>query len=206
MAKLKITKQELKKQKDSLFRFRRYLPTLQLKKKQLQRQILKVHQEIKQVREKEEGFRSQVIEWVDLFAQENIIGEVLKTSAIITTKESVAGVDLPVFERVDFKEDEYDLLRTPLWVDFGIDAVKKIITYRAHLLVLHKQLEALKAELNITNQRVNLFEKVKIPEAEENIRVIEIYLGERMTAAVVRGKIAKAKVEQKRALAGLGKG
>jgi V/A-type H+/Na+-transporting ATPase subunit D len=54
--------------------------------------------------------------------------------------------------------------------------------------------------LRVTNQRVNLFEKVKIPEAEENIRIIQIYLGERRTAAVVRGKIAKAKIEQKKVL------
>ena len=47
-----------------------------------------------------------------------------------------------------------------------------------------------------TAQRVNLFEKVKIPEARENIRVIGIYLGDQQTSAVVRGKIAKKKLQE----------
>jgi len=35
MAKIRLTKNELKKQKEDLKRYRRYLPMLQLKKKQL---------------------------------------------------------------------------------------------------------------------------------------------------------------------------
>ena len=68
------------------------------------------------------------------------------------------------------------------------------------MLVYHKQMEILKEELRITTQRVNLFEKVKIPESKENIRIIQIYLGELQTAGVVRGKIAKAKLERKKEL------
>ncbi|MFO8052384.1 MAG: V-type ATP synthase subunit D [Candidatus Omnitrophota bacterium] len=198
MAKVRITKQELRKQKDSLARFQRYLPTLQLKKKQLQRQILKVHQQIDKVSRQEEDFRNQVIDWVDLFAQPNLIEELLSIETIKTKEGNVAGVDLPEFDKVEFKQDDYSFFTTPLWVDSGIEAVKEMISYKAQLIVLHKQLDALKEELRVTNQRVNLFEKVKIPEAEENIRIIQIYLGERRTAAVVRGKIAKAKIEQKK--------
>lgn len=198
MAKVRITKQELRKQKDSLARFRRYLPTLQLKKKQLQRQIIKVNQEISEVVKEEEGFRNKLRDWIDVFSQPNPIGEVLSIEAIKVSEGNVAGVDLPVFEKVEFSEREYDLLKTPLWVDSGVDAVRESVSYEARLVVLRRQLEALKEELRITNQRVNLFEKVKIPEAEDNIRIIQIYLGERRTAAVVRGKIAKAKIEQKR--------
>ena len=48
-----------------------------------------------------------------------------------------------------------------------------------------------------TMQRVNRFEKVKIPDTLENIRRIRIALGDQMTAGVARAKIAKAKLEQK---------
>ena len=57
-----------------------------------------------------------------------------------------------------------------------------------------KQVQLLEAELRTTSQRVNLFEKVKIPEARENIRVIQVFIGDQQTAAVVRGKIAKKKL------------
>ena len=39
MAKIKLTKNELKIQRDALKRFERYLPTLQLKKQQLQMEV-----------------------------------------------------------------------------------------------------------------------------------------------------------------------
>ena len=49
-------------------------------------------------------------------------------------------------------------------------------------------------ELRVTSQRVNLFEKVKIPQTKDNIRKIQIYLGDQQTSAVVRGKISKRKL------------
>ena len=46
MGKVKNTKTELKAQRDSLKRYRRYLPTLQLKKQQLQMEIRQVDQRV----------------------------------------------------------------------------------------------------------------------------------------------------------------
>ena len=62
--------------------------------------------------------------------------------------------------------------------------------------VLEEQYRLLNVELLSTTQRVNLFEKVKIPECMENIRKIQIYLGDATTAAVVRSKIAKRKMQE----------
>ena len=44
--------------------------------------------------------------------------------------------------------------------------------------MLERQYALLHEELRTTSQRVNLFEKVKIPECRENIRVIRIFLGD----------------------------
>ena len=62
------------------------------------------------------------------------------------------------------------------------------------LAPLKERIKLLEKELRTTTQRVNLFEKVKIPEAKENIRKIGIYLQDQQTSAVVRGKIAKKKL------------
>ena len=102
-----------------------------------------------------------------------------------------------VFKQVIFKEKEYDLFRTPLWVDAALIVSKKMITDKVQLSIYERQYTILKEELRITTQRVNLFEKVKIPEVKENIRVIRIYLGDMQTAEVVRGKIAKAKIAKR---------
>jgi V/A-type H+/Na+-transporting ATPase subunit D len=68
-------------------------------------------------------------------------------------------------------------------------------------MVMQKKQALLAEELSITTQRVNLFEKIKIPESRENIRKINIVLGDMQTAAVVTGKIAKHKIELKHAAA-----
>ena len=199
MAKIRLTKSELKSQKESLKRFNRYLPMLQLKKKQLQREILKVHQAIQIIAEELEDLRNQIISWVDVFSEKDDLSSLISLKELKTSEENVAGIDIPLFLGVEFKQEPYDLMLTPLWVDKAIQGIKQTITLKAKLLIHHKQLDILKEELRIATQRVNLFEKVKIPQGRENIRVIHIALGEIQTAEVVRGKIAKAKIEAKRA-------
>ncbi|MFH0826769.1 MAG: V-type ATP synthase subunit D, partial [Candidatus Omnitrophota bacterium] len=114
------------------------------------------------------------------------------------TKEGVrniAGVDLPVFEGVEFAFAEYDLFEAPLWVDAAIVSLQGLVSVREELEVIEKGISILKQELRITTQRVNLFENVKIPEAEEAIRIIKIYIGDQMANAVGRSKAAKRKIE-----------
>ena len=201
MEKLKHSKNELKKQKDALKRFTRYLPTLLLKKQQLQLEILKISNAIEKLEEEAVAYKESVYEWVDVFTEGISIKELVSLDKINVATGNIAGTDIPIFEGVDFKEKEYDLIKMPLWVDYGISAVKETITFEARQYVLKKQLALIREELRITTQRVNLFEKVKIPESKENIRIINIFLGDSQTAAVVTGKIAKKKIEQKYAAA-----
>ncbi|MBR0468907.1 MAG: V-type ATP synthase subunit D [Mogibacterium sp.] len=197
---IKLTKNELKKQKDNLKQFQRYLPTLQLKKQQLQSVIMKIRQELEQ----KEAERVQMIgdldDWVAVFAENEIFDEELKLDKlvqpdrVVTKDENIAGVTIPSFEELTFKDINYDVDDYPLWVDTAVFKLREIARLDALVSTLRKQVELLEAELRTTSQRVNLFEKVKIPEAKENIRVIQVYLGDQQTAAVVRGKISKKKL------------
>ena len=198
MAKIKLTKNELKKQKEDLKRYRRYLPMLQLKKKHLQLEIVKVYHAIQNSSSEANNLRSSVLKWVDVFAEGVAIKELCKLEKINVEEGSVAGIDIPVFLNVEFSQKPYDFLLTPFWVDQGIQAEKEVLTLKAKLLIYHKQMNVLREELRIATQRVNLFEKVKIPEAGEIIRIIQIHLGELQTADVVRGKIAKVKIERRK--------
>ena len=72
--------------------------------------------------------------------------------------------------------------------------------YMVEIAVYKKQISVLEKELRITTQRVNLFEKIKIPECKNNIRVIRIYLGDQQANAVGISKVAKKKVEQRSVL------
>ncbi|MGA0333904.1 MAG: V-type ATP synthase subunit D, partial [Kiritimatiellia bacterium] len=83
----------------------------------------------------------------------------------------------------------------PVWVDDGLKALREEVTFGVRLEILRQQESLIEAELCTTSQRVNLFEKVKIPEAKENIRIIRIALGDEQVAGVARGKLAKKKNE-----------
>jgi V/A-type H+-transporting ATPase subunit D len=194
MPAIKFTKNELKKQKDALKRFERYLPTLQLKKQQLQMVIRTVEQQEREKRAAQEKVRNAINSWIELFGEHTNIAELVKLSKLETETGNIAGVDIPVFKGIAFEDIGYDLFQSPLWLDSGVDAMKQLIAFDQELKILQKQVELLNQELRITSQRVNLFEKVKIPETKNNIRKIRIYLGDQQTAAVVRGKIAKKKI------------
>lgn len=197
MPKIKLTKGELKKQRDSLRQYHRYLPTLQLKKQQLQMEILK-QAALLEERSSHERARMHDIEgWAGLLGDQSFDPKpFLKPSKIVTGEKNIAGVDVPVFERADFGKAEYDLYLSPLWADTAIEQLRIVVGLRFELRILREGMEVLRRELRITTQRVNLFEKVKIPEAEEAIRRIKIYIGDQMANAVGRGKIAKRKIEE----------
>jgi len=197
MAKVKLTKNELKTQRDALSRFTRYLPTLQLKKQQLQLETQRARQEIRELEDEEKKFRKQLAEWVHMFGDQHgdKVKELLTIESLDISSRNIAGVETPVFENVTFEDPELDLFASPAWYDAALDTVRKLAEYRLRHQILQERLTALEDELRTTTQRVNLFEKVKIPEARENIRVIQIYLGDQQTAAVGRAKIAKRKTQ-----------
>jgi V/A-type H+-transporting ATPase subunit D len=196
MQKVKFTKGELKRQRDALRQFERYLPTLQLKKQQLQIEILQKTAILEEKKRDEEVKKKAVLAWSGLFAEPQVFMSAwIKPAQIISSVRNIAGVDMPIFERVDFSRAEYDLFITPLWVDAAIEALRVLVRLRQEISFLDRGIEILRQELRITTQRVNLFEKVKIPQAKEAIRRIKIYLGDQTANAVGRSKIAKRKIE-----------
>lgn len=198
---VKLTKNELKTQKDLLKQFKRYLPTLQLKKQQLQMVIRQIFAERDRLEEEQKKMVGNLDDWIAVFAENCLLDEKLRLENLVVplhvehTFDNIAGVQIPVFKDLTFKEVEYNVNDYPLWVDTAVFKLRDIARLDALVKTLRIQTELLEKELRTTSQRVNLFEKVKIPQAKENIRVIGIYLGDQQTSAVVRGKIAKKKLQ-----------
>lgn len=201
MATVKLTKNELKNQKDQLKQFCRYLPTLTLKKQQLQIVIMQIYAELRDLSSQRAKMIGDLDDWVAVFAENQLFDEekrlekLVVPDSVIHDTSNIAGVNIPVFKDLSFKDIEYDVADYPLWVDTAVIKLREIARLDALVKTLNEQLRLIDKELRTTSQRVNLFEKVKIPEARENIRKIEIFLGDQQTAAVVRGKIAKSKLQ-----------
>ncbi|MFR9216883.1 MAG: V-type ATP synthase subunit D [Ruthenibacterium sp.] len=195
MASVKLTKNELKAQKDLLKMYQRYLPTLTLKKQQLQMEIYAIRAQANAVRSAREALEHGFDEWIAVFSEREAFPQgAVSVRNIRIGEGNIAGVAIPTFEGAEFSRGDYDLYGTPLWVDLAANHMEKALELDLKAQVLDEQVRLLDAELRATAQRVNLFEKVKIPETQENIRRISIYLADQQVNAVVRSKIAKRKI------------
>jgi len=206
MAKIKHTKNELKAQREALTRFQRFLPMLLLKKQQLQAEIQAVQSRLAEKNAEEESIRSALDAWLGLFSTDPSsewiqhagtgpapIETLITLESMETEEGNIAGVNIPMLKNVVFDRKPIDIFETPTWYDEGLDVLQQLMRLRVERDYLERQKFLLAEELRTTSQRVNLFEKVKIPECGENIRIIKIFLGDEQTAGVVRAKTAKSR-------------
>jgi V/A-type H+-transporting ATPase subunit D len=197
MAKIRLTKNELKKQKDSLKMYRRYLPTLMLKKQQLQGEIRLTELRIKELLTEKDLLDEAFKTWIGVFGEKGFFTpSILKITSLKTGHGNIAGVAIPVFEGAEFSISPYDLAGMPLWLDLAVEKMKQAMLLDLEAKIVEEQRRLLDRELRVTTQRVNLFEKIKIPETRDSIKKIQVYLGDQQTSAVVRGKIAKSGLEK----------
>ncbi len=193
--KIKLNKNTLREQKQMLSLYKEFLPTLELRKQQLQTELRKLdkvveskERELRDVLDEAEGWTAHLeraLPWVE---------PLVALDQVVTHTGNVAGVKVPVFDEVRFESRGYSLVGTPLLYDAAIDYFKRAISVREEVKVIREQQRMLRRELIKTTQRINLYEKVLIPESKENIRKIKVYLGDQQTAAVCRAKIAKGKL------------
>ena len=175
--------------------YRRYLPTLILKKQQLQTEIRTIEARAEAVREAKAELERGFADWIAVFSERDAFpAGIIRVKSIKKGQGNIAGVDIPTFEGAEFARGDYDLYRTPLWVDIAAFHMEKAISLDLEAEVLDEQVRLLADELRATSQRVNLFEKVKIPETLANIKKISVYMADGQVSAVVRSKISKRKI------------
>jgi len=194
VGRIKLTKTELKAQTDALKRFQRFLPMLQLKKQQLQGEIAGITAKAEQTRAREQAVREDLDHWVGLFAtDESLVAGLVKVKDVKTGSANIAGVTIPTFESIETDVRPVDPWSMPAWVDNAVETTTQVLSLQCERAIYEEQRRLVTEELQQTSQRVNLFEKVKIPACKEAIRVIKIAIGDEQTAAVTRGKIAKGR-------------
>jgi len=198
MPKLKLTKTALKAQTDDLKRFTRFLPTLQLKKQQLQLEMRKSQALLDANRRDFEVAQARISRWAALFGDPGsveLFSRAVRITGVDEGEDNIAGVIVPVFNKLEFELKPLDLFATDFYATEGVKAVCELLSLLAAGRVLERQHQLLAHELRTTTQRVNLFEKVKIPECSDNIRKIRIYIRDQETSAVARCKLAKSKAQ-----------
>ena len=130
MAKVKNTKNELKAQRDALKRYERYLPTLQLKKQQLQAEVRQVEHRLEECERREKELVLGCESWIALFADGVDFAPWLSVKALRVESQNVAGVTIPVLRTVEIDRTEAPLLTSPAWHDDALDLMAEILRDR----------------------------------------------------------------------------
>jgi V/A-type H+-transporting ATPase subunit D len=202
MARIPLSKSQLRREKENLSAFRRYLPALDLKRQQLMGERVRAERGIAEAERKVAVAAAEAGAALPMLADERIdVGGLVTIKAVRLGTQNVAGVKLPVVEAVEVERAPYGRMVRPHWVDVLVQRLEAAIRLEIEVEVARQRVAVLRKAVATVTQRVNLFDKVLIPETEQNIRHILVYLGDAERAAVVGAKIAK-RARQGRAAAG----
>jgi V/A-type H+-transporting ATPase subunit D len=194
MARLALSKSSLSVQNRRLKTFERYLPSLDLKRRQLIAERAKAARAIEATEAEITELRRLVEEGLPMGSNEEVnIENLVHIVRLELGEENVMGVRLPLVKEVELKRADYSLLAKPEWVDNFAWRMEEMLQLRLRIQVDQRRLALLDEAVRTITQRVNLFDKVLIPQARDNIRRIQIFLADGERAAVVRAKIAKGK-------------
>jgi len=194
MARLQLSKSSLARETKDLRTYERFLPSLDLKRQQLMAERAKAAKDLAEIRQSIEAFRREVGRKLPMLANPEIdLPDLATLKQVKLGTENVVGTRLPVLESVEVEVRPYALLAQPHWVDSVAAMLHDMLELRVRVQVAELRVVRLDAAVKTVTQRVNLFDKVLIPRARNNIKRIKIYLSDEEMAAVVRSKISKRK-------------
>ncbi len=194
MAKLQLSKSALAREQKSLATFEQFLPSLDLKRQQVMAERSKAQKRLAETRRRILAYQKEAGEKLPMLANRDVeLTDLAKITDVSLDTENVVGTRLPRLQAVQVTVREFALLGKPVWVDAATEVLRQMLELRVRVQVEERRLELLEAAVKTITQRVNLFEKVLIPRAKQNIKRIQISLSDMETASVVRSKIAKRK-------------
>ncbi|MDD2801151.1 MAG: V-type ATP synthase subunit D [Methylococcales bacterium] len=199
MAKLKLSKHALHEQLEQLKLYQRLLPSLDLKRRQLTMEVKKAQEEYTAAQSAIDSLETRIGEELPMLADEEFrLGGLVKLTSYKVIEQNVVGVKLPFLDSLECDVADYSLLATPPWVDTLVQRLKDATEQRLRAEIAGERCNTLKIAVRRITQRVNLFEKILIPTAKQNIQKIRIFLGDAERANVVTSKLAKQKQQQQR--------
>ncbi|MBX3435675.1 MAG: V-type ATP synthase subunit D [Pirellulales bacterium] len=194
---LALNKSSLKQQRDQLDLYRKFLPSLDLKRQQLMAALKEAQGRLAEADAELRDIDRSVEELAPLLGGPALasrdLSQLVHVAEVRVETENLAGVRVPRVVEVRFEKAPYSTLATPFWLDQFVAILQRAAEARIRHAALARRVELLQAASRRVTQRVNLFEKVLIPQALADIKRIQIFLADQERSAVVRSKIAKAK-------------
>ncbi len=192
--KILMNKNSLAILKIELKEYNTALPVFEMKEQQLKELIQNLREHISNLRMAIKKINQETSSWIAVFAED--VEELEKSVQIkkmhINHKE-VAGVKIKEIEKIMLEDIQIDTFQTPLWIDEAIELIKKQKINLAFLKIEEENIHYVEEELNEARRMKNALKEVFIPETNQNIRKIEIYLGDVERLAIGCAKLVKKK-------------
>lgn len=194
--KFQYNKTEIQRLNKQLAIREKALPTLKSKETALRLEVKKIALEIEKISESLIN-KLQVLDdtmhlWVEM---PDIL--VLKKTGI--KLKNIAGVKIPVLENIEFDQQQISYINQPAWVPAGLQHLKELIRLRIEIKIKERQFEILNYARKKTTQKVNLYEKVQIPEFSSAVLKIKRFLEDAENLSKSSQKIVKQRNAEKEA-------
>lgn len=194
MPRLALNKTSLTRESAQLATYERFLPSLDLKRRQLIAERNRARRDAEALEAETRDREAALGGRLPMAADERIsLRELVMVRAVHLGQENVVGLELPLVASIDLAVAPYSRLARPHWVDTLVAELEALLELGVRRQVAMRRLAILDRAVKKTTQRVNLFDKVLIPRTRDHIRRIRISLSDAERAAVVNAKIAKRK-------------
>jgi len=168
------------------------LPTLKAKESALRFEVKKAKDALKVLQNEIENKKKNVEKEFRLWNE--FPNELFKDIKINIVQKKIAGIRTPDLGGVDFEIEEFSLFNNQSWIPDGIEIIKEMVSLTIKLKIYEERLKILEFARRKTTQKVNLYEKVQIPEYQEAIIKIKRFLEDEENLSKASQKILKAKL------------
>jgi len=197
MVRLALNKSALSREREQLRTFERFLPSLDLKRRQLIAEREQARRQLAGTREAIRRLQRETAAALPMLGNEQLdLQGLALVEAVEMGRENCLGTQLPTLESVRIRTRAYSLLAKPHWVDRLAERLAQRLELQVRLQVELRRHELLERAVQVITQRVNLFDKVLIPRTRNNIRRLQVHLADNERAAVIRAKLAKKRLRQ----------
>lgn len=190
--KFQFNKTALQQLKKELKIRERALPTLKAKETALRLEVKKAKKSLKEAELLAKKQKKLMAEFGMLWGE--FPKNLLLVDDVTLTFRKIAGVRIPMLDEIKFSLGRETIFGQPAWLASGIDTLKEATRLEIEIDIAKEKLAVLEYARKKTTQKVNLYEKVQIPEYNEALLKIKRFMEDQENLEKSSQKILKNKL------------
>lgn len=190
--KFQFNKTALQQLKKELKIRERALPTLKAKETALRLEVKKARNELLKAERVFDEQRKKLQSFGALW--EEFPSDILSVRDVNVSFKKVAGVQIPQIGEIEFDIHTGGFFALPAWFANGISLLREATRLNIAIDVAKQKLAVLEYARKKTTQKVNLYEKVQIPEYNEALLKIKRFMEDQENLEKSSQKILKNKL------------